>query len=60
MAAEVGEEEWIRKGNAKLRYYLHIADPDSLSDEEWAARLRDLDWIWEAERASAEKQKNTK
>lgn len=35
--------------NAKLRYYLHLSDPDSLSDEEWAMRLRELDWIWEQE-----------
>ena len=33
---------------------MHIADPDSLSDEEWAARICDLNWIWEAERQAAE------
>jgi hypothetical protein len=31
--------------NAQLRYYMHISDPDSLSDEEWAMALRDLEWI---------------
>lgn len=47
----------MRKGNAKLRYYLHISDPDSLSDEEWAKALRDLEWIWEKEaEAAAERQ----
>ena len=24
---------------------IHIADPDSLSDEEWASALRELEWI---------------
>jgi hypothetical protein len=28
-----------------MRYYLHISDPDSLSDEEWAMRLKELEWI---------------
>lgn len=31
--------------NAQLRYYMHISDPDSLSDEEWAMRLKELEWI---------------
>lgn len=39
----------MQEGNAKLRYYLHIPDPDSLSDEEWALRLAELDWIWKKE-----------
>lgn len=24
---------------------MHIADPDSLSDEEWAMRIKELEWI---------------
>ncbi len=24
---------------------MHVSDPDSLTDEEWAARLRELEWI---------------
>jgi hypothetical protein len=28
---------------------MHIADPDSLTDEEWAARLQELKWIRESE-----------
>jgi hypothetical protein len=24
---------------------MHIPDPDALSDEEWAARLTELEWI---------------
>jgi len=26
-------------------YYMHISDPDSLSDEAWAMRFRELEWI---------------
>ncbi len=26
-------------------YYMHITDPDSLSDEEWAMRVKELEWI---------------
>ena len=35
----------MRIANAQLRYYMHVSDPDSLTDEEWAARLRELEWI---------------
>ncbi|MGM9817715.1 MAG: hypothetical protein ACI30B_01875 [Paludibacteraceae bacterium] len=35
----------MRIANAQLRYYMHVADPDSLSDEEWAMRLKELEWI---------------
>jgi len=24
---------------------MHISDPDSLTDEEWAMRFRELEWI---------------
>ena len=41
--------------NAQLRYYLHIADPDSLTDEEWAMRQKELEWVrTEEEKANAE------
>ena len=30
---------------AQLRYYMHIADPDSLDDTEWAMRVKELEWI---------------
>jgi len=26
-------------------YYMHIQDPDSLSNDEWAMRLKELEWI---------------
>lgn len=45
----------VQAGNAKLRYYMHIPDPDSLSDEEWAQRLGELHWIWEREAEALEK-----
>lgn len=35
----------LRIVNAQLRYYMHITDPDSLSDEEWAMRFRELEYI---------------
>lgn len=45
MAAEVRGNDKLRIANAQLRYYMHVADPDSLSDEEWAMRLKELEWI---------------
>jgi hypothetical protein len=35
----------VRITNAQLRYYMHISDPDSLTDEDWAMRLKDLEFI---------------
>lgn len=35
----------MRIANAQLRYYMHISDPDSLSDEEWAMRYKELEYI---------------
>lgn len=31
--------------NAQLMYYMHIGDPDSLTDQEWAMRIKELEWI---------------
>jgi hypothetical protein len=39
------ERDWLRISNAMLRYYLHIPDPDSLSDEDWAMRYKELEFI---------------
>jgi hypothetical protein len=39
----------VRKINAQIRYYMHL-DPDSLSDDEWAMVIRDLEWIREMEK----------
>jgi len=46
----------VRISNAQLRYYMHISDPDSLNDEEWAARLQELKWIREKEAESNRQQ----
>jgi len=35
----------VRIGNAQLRYYMNIADPDSLSDQDWSMRMRELEFI---------------
>lgn len=44
--AEVGaERDWLRIMNASLMYYLHIPEPSLLSDEEWACRVKELQWI---------------
>ena len=55
-AAEVNPKDMLRIVNAQLRYYMHIPDPDSLSDEEWAARFRELEFI-RREEAKANKVK---
>lgn len=39
--------------DAMLRYYLHIAHPDELSDEEWAMRVKELEWVRSEEAKSA-------
>lgn len=31
--------------NAQLRYYMHISDPDLLTDYEWANCIAGLKWI---------------
>jgi hypothetical protein len=33
---------------------MHISDPDSLSDEEWASALRELEWIRNMEKKANE------
>lgn len=32
-----------------MRYYLHIEDPDGMSDEEWAKTWKTLEWIRQKE-----------
>lgn len=34
---------------AQLRYYMHVADPEALSDTEWAMRVKELEWVREEE-----------
>ena len=45
----VNAGDGLRQLNAQLRYYMHIADPDSLTDQEWAMRVKELEWIREEE-----------
>lgn len=37
--------DYIRLTNAQLIYYMNIQDPDSLTDQEWAMRIKELEWI---------------
>lgn len=39
------DTDYIRIVDAELRYYLHIRDPEELTDMEWAMRLKELEWI---------------
>ena len=39
------DTDHIRQIDAELRYYFHIQDPESLSDEEWARRMKELEWV---------------
>ncbi|MBQ7210496.1 MAG: hypothetical protein IJS05_06350 [Paludibacteraceae bacterium] len=48
----------MRKLNAQLRYYMHIADPDSLTDQEWAMRVKEMVWVREDEAKAANKKAN--
>lgn len=41
----MGDGDTLRKVNAQLRYYMHVADPDSLSDTEWAMLVKELEWV---------------
>ncbi|MCQ2299756.1 MAG: hypothetical protein MJZ81_06500 [Bacteroidales bacterium] len=43
------EAELIRIIDAQLRYYMHIESPEALTDEEWAMRIKELEWIRKAE-----------
>ncbi len=43
---------FIRLVNAQLRYYMHINEPDLLSDDEWASRFNELIWIRKKENDS--------
>lgn len=52
----VDDSQCFRIADAELRYYLHILNPEDLSDEEWAMRLKELEWIRKKE-AEANKTK---
>lgn len=49
--------EWIdefRKTNITLQYYLHI-DPYALSLDEWARKVKELEWVRQEEAKANEK-----
>ena len=46
------EADWIGYHNTLLRYYLHI-DPDTLTDEQWAVTLAQLEDIRMKERKAS-------
>jgi len=52
-AYEYGDLDY-RIADAYLRYYLHIQNPEKLSDEEWADRLLDLHFIRQAEKRASQ------
>ncbi|WP_281233506.1 hypothetical protein [Flavobacterium gelatinilyticum] len=39
----------MRIANAQLRYYMHL-NPDDLTDEEWAMRYAELEYLRKSER----------
>lgn len=41
----MGETDYIRMVDAQLRYYMHIPNPEELTDTEWAQRLKELEWV---------------
>ena len=41
----MADGDGLRKADAQLRYYLRIANPEDLTDEEWAMRVRELEWL---------------
>ena len=41
----MADGDGIRKADAQLRYYLRIERPEDLTDEEWAMRIKELEWI---------------
>ncbi len=43
--AGVSDGDNLRVLDAKLRYYTHIADLDSLNDTEWAMMVKELEWV---------------
>lgn len=46
--SELDTEDELRKRNALLRYHFHL-NPDLLSDDEWAQRWGELEWVLKQE-----------
>jgi hypothetical protein len=43
------EDNWVEYHNTLLQYYLHIAEPETLSDEVWVLKIKQLEHIRKAE-----------
>ena len=43
--AAIGDLEEIAQGNALIRFFHRVDDPDLLSDEEWAERVQQITWV---------------
>lgn len=43
------DENWIEYYNTLLQYYLHIPEPEKLSDETWALKIKQLEHIRKSE-----------
>lgn len=41
----MADGDGIRQADAQLRYYMHVAEPESLTDEQWAMRVKELEWV---------------
>jgi hypothetical protein len=40
---------WIEYGDCLLQYYLHVPNPETLSDEIWVSKLKILEHIRQSE-----------
>ena len=45
----MNENDFLRIMHAQLRFYMHIANPEDLSDEEFAYHVNNLKYIREKE-----------
>ena len=41
----MADGDGIRQADAQLRYYMHVTEPESLTDKEWAMRVKELEWV---------------
>ena len=53
-AKDYGKDIDIRLYNSYLNYYMHLSNPEKLSDEDWAEKLQDLHFIRQQEKKASE------
>ena len=39
------DKDYVRKYNALISLYLHVPFPERLNDEDWAERVRQIEWL---------------